>query len=79
MVCLLKHIQGRFKNKLYLLSVVPKSIANKADVSSEFCWGKDKDDDHEQFPKLINSVCSNSRYGQSVLIFFYYHYLILIS
>ena len=47
---LLQHIQdidvvrncGNEK-QLYLLSVVPKAIANKADVKNEFCGGKDDD------------------------------------
>ena len=58
---LLQHIQRYSqKNHFYLLSVVPKSIANKADVSNEFCWGKI--DDCELFLKLIKSKCSSSRY-----------------
>ena len=61
---LLWHINGSLQNKLYLLSAVPKSIANKADVSSEFCWGKA--DDCEVFLKLINKPESDSsRYDQS--------------
>ena len=28
-------------NRLYLLGVLPKAIANKADVSNEFCGGKE--------------------------------------
>jgi hypothetical protein len=60
---LLKHINGSLKNQLYLLSVIPKSIANKADVSGEFCWGKDED--CVSFLKLVESECGSSRYDQS--------------
>ena len=60
---LLRDINGSLQNKLYLLSAVPKSIANKADVSSEFCWGKDDDD--QTFLKLIKSECGSSRYDPS--------------
>ena len=57
---LLRHILGNLKKQVYLLSVIPKSIANKADVSNEFCWGKV--DDREAFLKLIKSECSSPRY-----------------
>ena len=61
---LLWHINGSLENQLSLFSVIPKSIANKADVSGEFCWGKN--DDCEVFLKLINkSESDSSRYDQS--------------
>ena len=65
---LLWYINGSLQNQLYLLSAIPKSIANKADVSSEFCWGKN--DDCEVFLKLIKSGSDSSRYDQSN--FYYY-------
>ena len=72
-VSLLQYIQlqGSFKDKLYLVSVIPESIANKADVSSEFCWGKDED--RRQFLKLIKSECSSSRYMINLYYYYYYH------
>jgi hypothetical protein len=74
---LLRHISGCLKNQLHLLSVIPKSIANKADVSSEFCWGKDGD--RQLFLNLIKSECDNSRYDPFILIMsLYIYYLIII-
>ena len=47
------------ENKLYLLSVLPKAIANKADVSSEFCGGKAGDG----FQKMVCESC-DPRYNK---------------
>ena len=50
MESLLEHIQRIdtvlacvHENQLYLLSALPTAIANKADVSNEFCGGKPDD------------------------------------
>ena len=51
------------ENQLHLLSVIPNAIANKADVSGEFCGGKTDDG----FQKLIRKSY-DPRYTSSVYI-----------
>ena len=50
------------ENQLHLLSIIPNAIANKADVSSEFCGGKTGDG----FQKLIRKSY-DPRYGSFIL------------